>query len=267
MLQAEAALVHWHPALVQFVFFFPIICNPHISVLQGTAPFMAIELLLKKGGIRHTPQHDLESLFYVLLYLCTNLDGPGVIRSPAELNKHSTIPLSFWLQASSSLHQIGLHKAGTLADFETSILKCFSPYFVDLQPCVYNMCRAIYGDRKPGSPSNVSHDEIIKIFTDTLDTLAPEAALPNTYQPLLTSSPFDTRKRSLGIHDGRGRLGQKKLKSSGAETGDVESSETNWAVVSGHNTLTTSSNRGRRGHASTSQSGGRRSRRPAAHSR
>jgi hypothetical protein len=219
---------------------------------------MAIELLLEKPGIRHTPQHDLESLFFVLVYLCTNLSGPGAIRTQDELQLHSTIPLSAWFKVSSTLHQIGIHKIGTLCTLESNILNRFAPYFDELKPCVRHLFKAIYGNRFPGTPSNVSHDEIIQIFTDTLDSLAPEVALPNTYRPLLASSPR-TRKHSLGIHDNYlGKWNQKKRKTSSIENGVASSVSGNniWIAVSGEEILSRSASRGRRGrHASASRSG------------
>ena len=220
---------------------------------------MAVELLLEKPGIRHTPQHDLESLFFVLVYLCTNLSGPGAIRTQDELRVHSTIPLSAWFRVSSTLHQIGLHKIGTLCTFESSILNRFAPYFNELKPCISRLYKAIYGDRFPGTPSNVSHDEVIQIFTDTLDSLAPEAASSNTYRPLLASSPSHTRKHSLGIHDNNlGKWNQKRQRTSSIDTG-VTSSENNvWVAVSGDHSVS----RGRTSQScgSTSQSRGRISR-------
>lgn len=211
---------------------------------------MAIELLMKKTKIRHTPHHDLESLFFVLIYLCTNLSGPGTIRSKIDLLEHSTIPLSTWFRASSSLHEIGISKAGAFCAFEENILKCFSPYFEDLKPCILKIFQAMY--RMPGCyTSNVSHETIIQIFTETLDTLPHEAALPNTFRPLLVDSPPEMRKRSLGIHDNSyGIRRQKKQKSTSGDPG-VGSSQ--WAVVSGNTASTSSGGRRCGGRARTSR--------------
>jgi hypothetical protein len=220
------------------VIFFPVIFNSHLSVLQGTAPFMAVELLMQKSGIRHTPQHDLESLFFVLVYICTNLSGPGTIRTQAELKLHSTIPLSAWFKVSSTLHQIGIHKIGSLHTLDSSILRRFAPYFDELKPCVRQLFKAIYGNL-PGTPSKVTHAEIIKIFTDTLDTLAPEVASSNTYRPLLTNSPSHRRKHSLGIHDNNlGKWDQKKRRTSSIDTGSISGIDT--SSISGVDTGVTS---------------------------
>ena len=48
--------------------------NKQVNCITGTAPFMALELLLKNNRC-HTWRHDLESFFYVLIWLCT--DNPN----------------------------------------------------------------------------------------------------------------------------------------------------------------------------------------------
>lgn len=48
--------------------------NKQVNCITGTAPFMALELLLN-NNICHTWRHDLESFFYVLIWLCT--DNPN----------------------------------------------------------------------------------------------------------------------------------------------------------------------------------------------
>ena len=119
-----------------------------------------------------------------------------------------------------------------------------------------NLFKAIYGNRVPGTPSNVSHDEVIKIFTDTLNSLGPEV---NTYPPLLAGSPSHARKHALGIHDNNlGKWGQKRRKTSSIETEVASSVSGNhiWIAVSGEEILARSASRGRRScHASTSRSG------------
>ena len=104
---------------------------------------MAIELLMKRSKIQHAAHHDLESLFFVLIYICTNLSGPGTIRTREELQVHSSIPLSAWFKASSSLHQVGIAKAGALCDIDMNILEPFAPYFENLKPCIVKLFHAI----------------------------------------------------------------------------------------------------------------------------
>lgn len=193
---------------------------------QGTAPFMAIELLLRKSKLRHAAHHDLESLFFVLIYICTNLSGPDAVRTREELKVHSSIPLCEWFNVSASLRQIGTYKAGALCQFDESILKCFAPYFDDLKPCISKLFHAMYNGY-PGTPSPISHDTMIKIFNQTLDELPSETiSVPSA------SASSRVRKNSLGIHDrGLGPL-QKKQRTLSR---DAKPSYSNWTVISGDN--------------------------------
>ncbi|KAJ7628509.1 hypothetical protein FB45DRAFT_1059256 [Roridomyces roridus] len=44
----------------------------------GTLPFMAIDVLIHGGKLpKHEPRHDLESMLYVLIWICLHYAGPG----------------------------------------------------------------------------------------------------------------------------------------------------------------------------------------------
>jgi hypothetical protein len=223
--------------------------NSYLSVLQGTAPFMSVELLTKQEKIRHDCYHNLESLFFVLIYLCTNLSGPGTIRTREELEVFTSIPLSSWFKTSSSRRQIGINKAGALCNFRTNILNFFAPYFEDLKPCAIKLFKAMY-HKKPGNPAHISHDTMIGIFTRTLESLPEEKTTSHNFQPLLVDSPSRLRKRSLGIHDND--LGMKKklksvsLDAVGSSAGGSGASKSNWAIVPGNDAAFSGSSRGRR---------------------
>jgi hypothetical protein len=193
---------------------------------------MAIELLMKKSKIRHASHHDLESLFFVLIYICTNLSGPGAVRTREELQVHSSIPLSAWFRTSYSLREVGIAKAGAFCQFEENILKPFAPYFEDLKPCIRKLFKEIYTDT-PGIPRPISHDKMIEIFTEALDTLPHETISIPKFEPLSVTSSSRVRKLSLGIHDkGLGPI-QKKRKSLSRDGKASQASNSNWMVVSG----------------------------------
>ena len=44
--------------------------------MQGTLPFMAVEILLNGENVPHHPTHNLESIFYMLIWICTMYEGP-----------------------------------------------------------------------------------------------------------------------------------------------------------------------------------------------
>ena len=71
-------------------------------------PFMAIKMLMKasvKTSVNpsdtffHSAKHDLESLFYVLLYISTLYSGPQQKMGAAELQQaHSSLPILEWVK-------------------------------------------------------------------------------------------------------------------------------------------------------------------------
>ena len=133
---------------------------------------MAIELLVSQDAIYHRAHHDLESVFFILIYLCTNLSGPGTVRPLSELQDIPSLTIASWFNPAASLQRLGADKISSMILFEQRILSYFSPYFEDLKPCVVKFFKAIYPDLSLlVSPRNASHDDIIKILNDTLQQL------------------------------------------------------------------------------------------------
>lgn len=84
-----------------------------INLDQGTIPFMSSKILLdyKNGTVAHSASDDIESLVYVLVWMCVLYAGPGVLRK----DKHVTqTVLKPWVTVSSvtDVVSLGVHKAG-----------------------------------------------------------------------------------------------------------------------------------------------------------
>ena len=88
---------------------------------------MAAELLLKGNKVTHCPAHDLESLFYVLTFICTNLTGPNTPRSLDELLNFSSLPMAAWFAPDTSFKGLATSKLGIAHAFESCIVDRFSP--------------------------------------------------------------------------------------------------------------------------------------------
>ena len=97
---------------------------------------MALESL-KESGIasqfKHLPKHDLESLFYVILTLCTYVDEPGCLRSPIPESMQVSIVLNEWWSI-SDLHTLARQKGAQLDSFDEYILQRLPPYWTDFHP-------------------------------------------------------------------------------------------------------------------------------------
>ncbi|PFH46246.1 hypothetical protein AMATHDRAFT_88440 [Amanita thiersii Skay4041] len=114
----------------------------------GTVPFMSIDILA--GRAPHKPAHDLESFFYVLLFICLEFSGPGRERNwDHARNKTWDIyqtPLNAWLLG-EDLSQLGTAKASVVLDqilFESSVLDQISPYFRDVASCLQSLRELLY---------------------------------------------------------------------------------------------------------------------------
>jgi len=133
---------------------------------------MAIELLISQKSIFHKPCHDLESVFFVLVYLCTNLSGPGAPRLLKEIQKLKSLPIAAWFSPMLSIQRLGIDKLGDMLLFDQHILPYFSLYFQDLQYCALKLCKLFFPTMSSLlCPETVLHDAVIKIFDDTLKQL------------------------------------------------------------------------------------------------
>ena len=100
----------------------------------GTMEFMAIEVLL---GIDHTYRHDLESFFYVLIWLCARR-GWDICENPKGRPKESV--LTQWY--SGSFKDIARSKLGDMhVDGFEDILDEFPTVFDSVKP----LCRKVRG--------------------------------------------------------------------------------------------------------------------------
>ena len=132
---------------------------------QGTKPFMAAEILQNLKAV-HNVKHDLESFFYVMIYIFVKFDGPNGEMSEAKMPDF----LDFWL-TSNNLRQMGDAKKGMLKDstlmFKMNYADHFSPYFRFLSKDM-NRIRQLLGTGK------VTHDKFIAILRDMVKNLPEE---------------------------------------------------------------------------------------------
>jgi hypothetical protein len=157
---------------------------------------MAVEILLDGGNVPHRPSHDLESLFYVLVFICTNLEGPGTVRSLDDLLEFTSLPMAAWFVAEASYESLGTNKLGLAHAFEKRIVDRFAPYFTDLKPCIMALFHAMYPNG-PKVETALTHDGMTKILTETLEKLPPHDAQFGNSQ----KKPSGSRKCSVCTFD------------------------------------------------------------------
>ncbi|KAF9471666.1 hypothetical protein BDN70DRAFT_775931, partial [Pholiota conissans] len=99
---------------------------------MGTLPFMALDALKWKipTEFKHLPKHDLESLFYVIITLCTYVNGPGCLRPSTPVANEPSLCLNEWW-ATYDHHSLARQKGVMLSTFKDYILERLPPYWND----------------------------------------------------------------------------------------------------------------------------------------
>jgi hypothetical protein len=137
---------------------------------------MALELLLY--GAPHRAIHDVESLAYVLMFICSHLGGPNnTVRDPPLYGGGypPTHPsqMKEWLTATRLTSLGHLKYSHMLGHLEGSILSHFSPYFDPLKDhivALWNVIFPVHLSRvgQQGVRSVATFSDIIKVFKTAL---------------------------------------------------------------------------------------------------
>ncbi|KAJ7130173.1 hypothetical protein C8R44DRAFT_978331 [Mycena epipterygia] len=158
----------------------------------GTLPFMAVEVLVDGDNLpAHQPRHDLESLLYVLIWICVHYAGPdNVERQNFDIYESY---MKSWVRG-DTYSDIGLMKDSGMKTFwQRNILSNFAPYFEPLKPCV-SAWRQLYVD------SNLTYDAVLGVLRNTLPTLDDAEVWSKKDDPLGYGEEGKKRKRSAFDH-------------------------------------------------------------------
>jgi hypothetical protein len=143
----------------------------------GTMQFMAIEVLEGKG---HTYRHDLESFFYVFVWMCIRYGYEGTGRQkPNKVMRPKTNILRGWYTGIYT--EIANTKQGHMGKnrFENVIAE-FAPKFKNLKPLARELRSALFpirdGDIFTGTfhDNDIMYDGMIDAFSRAIDRLRKE---------------------------------------------------------------------------------------------
>ncbi|PKB97414.1 hypothetical protein RhiirA5_433202 [Rhizophagus irregularis] len=124
----------------------------------GTLPFMAIDILLQQSA--HGFQHDLESFFYVLCWICCEFEGPcGTPRDKGCERKN----LIAW--ATGLPENIGFMKLGMMQQFDY-VMDTFSPYFKSFHHFMRKLHKMMFTAGR--IKHDISYEKILKVFQDEI---------------------------------------------------------------------------------------------------
>jgi hypothetical protein len=120
---------------------------------------MAIEILLEMGRtFHHHLRHDLESVLYVIIWMCTHMEGPEVER------KDSTkLTIRKWSNMELDLRELGHLKSGHIDDADRAIIREFTPYWSDFGPFVLKLIRAFFPSRA-SEANSINPDVMVSIL-------------------------------------------------------------------------------------------------------
>ena len=159
----------------------------YLIVCQGTVPFMALESLQWEdtADFTHEPRHDLESLFYVILTICTYVDSPGCLRSAIPVEDERSLCLNEWW-ATLDGNLLARNKASHMTSLEHCVLQRLPPYWDDFHKYLIELRDAIW----PGNSyvldvkNSATHDKFLSILTEARDMYRDCGEVPCPYAPI-----------------------------------------------------------------------------------
>jgi hypothetical protein len=136
---------------------------------------MAIEALLGTNPpFIHKPQHDLESILYIILYICTFVQGPGLPLHNPDILRLS-LPICSWFN-NDEIREIGYHKLAHLECYSTAILPNFTPYWDDFAPYVEDLINACF-PAKASLPNELQYAQVLGILEKAYDAVGEPSNL------------------------------------------------------------------------------------------
>ena len=175
---------------------------------------MSINVLL--GSEEHSAADDLESFFYVLLFLCLEYSGPGR-RRDWDICKTD---LRHWIKGDfRTISQTKSSDVISAVRFRSTVLENIPPYFQDLGTCLDDLRRYIFLESELSRrPAN--HDGFIKILE-----ARSQGSFDETVEEEATSSTKKSKRSGKGVIDAGSRRTEHSEMESDDDTGDSDVKE------------------------------------------
>jgi serine/threonine protein kinase len=137
----------------------------------GTMEFMAIDVL---RGVEHTYRHDLESFFYVLLWICARRTWEREFHCRRKDRPADSV-LGDWYGDTNNKKVAGNKQGSMHADGFKSILEEFAPAFDHVKPLCRKLRSILFpltkdGELDLGTPadSDILYNPFLKAFGDVI---------------------------------------------------------------------------------------------------
>lgn len=134
---------------------------------------MAIEALLAMDRkFIHQPQHDLESILYIILYICTLVRSPSL---PLDVTRlMSPLPIFTWF--CNNVREIGYRKLAHLERYDVAILPHFTPYWCDFAPFVKDLIIMCFPVETRLPNFDLQYDQALQILTTAYNSVGESAS-------------------------------------------------------------------------------------------
>ncbi|KZT44266.1 hypothetical protein SISSUDRAFT_1116026 [Sistotremastrum suecicum HHB10207 ss-3] len=154
--------------------------KPEKARITGTLPFIAVDVLLEVEN--HREVHDLESFFWVIVWICLKYQGPDanlvdLTHGPRNRERNENLRL---LLRCETLREGGKQKRGVLGECRTGMKRFSHVYFWRLEPCVAALAKIIrdgsISDEERRIDGTLSlelrtYEEFLRILQQTYDSL------------------------------------------------------------------------------------------------
>ncbi|EIN14735.1 hypothetical protein PUNSTDRAFT_130367 [Punctularia strigosozonata HHB-11173 SS5] len=171
----------------------------HKNHRSGTLPFMSFHLLASETPIEPEVHHDLESFFYVLIWACIVLQGPGRYREPFDA---MATALRGWLSGNRE-QDIADAKFAQMVlpnSFER-LLSDFHPYFNPLKPTLRALRTALKVNQwEDPNGERSTYDEFLAALRSGRDALPLVDDPPPMAGPVVVDQRRPRRQAAVRSH-------------------------------------------------------------------
>jgi hypothetical protein len=176
---------------------------------------MALDALRCDVGsdFTHQPKHDLESLFYVLITLCTYTDAPGCLRSSIPGSDELSVCLNEWF-ATSDHHVLARCKGALLSSFHEYVLRRLPPYWNDFHPVLLALHSVLWPKECAvlNQPNAATHDAFLEVLTKARETYRERQEEACAFAPMPEMRARQTGLQKRKEHNGDVGEGAKRRK-------------------------------------------------------
>ncbi|KAK7032849.1 hypothetical protein R3P38DRAFT_2521209 [Favolaschia claudopus] len=135
--------------------------------LVGTYTFMSSAILTRGSSVKQKPSDDLESFWWVLIYLCIRYAGPeNTTRADYVATIKSFPPFDEDQTKADPTGRLKRHLLSAKGLVESEILPYFTLYFEDLKPCILELRDAFKRNKY-----KFSYDDMLDVLRRTRDAL------------------------------------------------------------------------------------------------